>query len=147
MIETTIEAVAHSSPPTITPDASVTDAARALRRPDVEALPVLDDGTVVGIVTDSDLVALIAETDGRPTVQTVMSSPVATVAPTATVSAAADRMREAGVKHLPVADDAYHGVVSVSTLAPYLPRHALDTEWQGDPIRIESSDCHAVTDD
>lgn len=134
------------SPPTITPETPVAEAARYLRRPGVSALPVLDGGAVVGDVTGSDLVALVAETDDRPSVRTIMPTPVTTIAPSAAASEAAERMRDGGIKHLPVVEDGcYRGVLSVSTLAPYLPPYALDTEWQAEPIRVGSTDRRGAT--
>jgi CBS domain-containing protein len=139
MIETTLCTADLRSPPTISPETPVTEAAEHLRRSEVSALPVHDGGSVVGIVTASDLVAMVAETDGRPAVRAIMSSPVTTVPPETTVSEAADRMQTAGVKHLPVVEsEGYRGVLSAADLAPYLPRHSLDIEWQDDPLSIES---------
>ncbi len=140
MIERTVETVDIRSPPTIAPAAPVTEAARRLRRPDVPALPVLGDDSVVGIVTESDVVALVAETDDRPAVRELMSSPVTTIEPTATLSAAAERMRTAGVRHLLVVDDGrYRGLLSARTLAPFLSRHRLEIEWDDDPLRVDRS--------
>ncbi len=102
MIETTVESVDLRSPPTIAPETPVTEAAHSLRRPTVSALPVLEDESVVGIVTESDIVALVAETDDRPATRTIMSAPVTTISPTATISDAAETMRTHGVKHLPL---------------------------------------------
>jgi CBS domain-containing protein len=148
MIETTVGSVACSFPPTTTPETSVREAARYLRSPEVPALVVFEEGTVVGVVTGSDVVALVAETDERPPVRAVMSNPVATVRPTATLSAAAETMRTTGVRHLPVVGDGgYGGVVSARSLAPYLPRNALDVEWRGDPLRYGSAAGPGVTAD
>ncbi|MFD1632370.1 CBS domain-containing protein [Haloplanus ruber] len=139
MIETTLSSADLRSPPTISPGTPVSEAAEYLRRPPVSALPVLDEGAVVGIITAADLVAMVAETDGRPPVRVIMSSPVTTVSPETTVSGAAERMRTAGVKHLPVVDDeGYRGLLSVTDLSPYLPRHQLNVEWRDDPLSIES---------
>ena len=141
MIEQTVDTVTLSPSPTITPDTSVSDAAQTLRRTDVDALPVVADGSIVGIVTDSDIVALVAETDDRPAVRTIMSSPVTTISPAATLTAAAKTMRSAGVKHLPVVDaGSYRGLLSARTLALYLPRHRLEIEWHDDPLCLDSSD-------
>lgn len=139
MIETTLSSADLRSPPTISPGTPVAEAAEYLRRPSVSALPVLDGKAVVGVVTASDLVAMVAETDGRPPAQVIMSSPVTTVSPETTVSEAAERMRTAGVKHLPVVgDEGYQGLLSVADLSPYLPRHQLNVEWRDDPLSLES---------
>ena len=146
MIELTVDAVRLHSPRTITTGTPVSEAATYLRRSDVSALPVLVDGSVVGIVTQSDIVALVAETDDRPAVRMVMSSPVTTISPTTTLTAAAETMRTAGVKHLPVVDDgSYRGLLSIQTLAPYLSRHHLKVEPNDESMRIESADSHELT--
>ncbi|ELY81322.1 CBS domain-containing protein [Natrinema gari] len=146
MIRTTVESVDLRSPPPITPETPVTEAAHSLRRPPVSALPVLEDGSVVGIVTESDIVALVAETDERPATRTIMSAPVTTISPTATIADAAETMRTHGVKHLPVVSDGvYRGLLSARTLAPYLSRHRLEIEWQDEPMRGEATEGRGLT--
>ncbi|WP_254761803.1 CBS domain-containing protein [Natrinema marinum] len=148
MIETTVDAVEVRSPRTVTTKTPVTEAAQYLRRTDVPALPVLEDESVVGIVTESDIVALVAETDDRPVVGEIMSSPVTTVAPAATLAEAAETMRTAGVKQLPViGNGVYRGLLSAATLAPYLPRHRLEIEWADEPMSLESVDGREITAD
>jgi len=56
MAEKTARDLMTSDPATIGPDASVTDAARLIVDRSVGALPVLEDGKLVGIVTESDLI-------------------------------------------------------------------------------------------
>jgi CBS domain-containing protein len=141
MIETAVDTVDVGSPPTVSLETPATDVARELRDPEVPAVPVLDDGTVVGIVTESDVVAMVAETGDRPPVEAIMSTPVSTIAPTATLAEAATVMRIDGVKHLPVvADGTYLGVLSAGTLAPYLSRRSLDIEWEAERTRIDAVD-------
>lgn len=139
MIETTVADVDTSSPPVIEPETSVVEAASLLRRSDVPALVVLDDERPVGVVTASDVVALVAETDERPAVHAIMSTPVLTISPAATLPEAAETMRAAGVKHLAVfSGGVYRGLLSAGTLAPYLPRNSLDIEWAADPLSLDA---------
>ncbi|MFB6303530.1 MAG: cyclic nucleotide-binding/CBS domain-containing protein [Haloferacaceae archaeon] len=146
MTRTTVADVELATPPTAEPETTVTEAAQFLRRPDVPAVPVLEDDAVVGIVTESDVVALVAETDDRPAVETIMSTPVTTVSPAATLAEAAGTMRSAGVRRLPVVvDDTYGGVLSARTLAPYLSRRRLDIEWQDAPTRVGSAESGELT--
>jgi len=146
MIEPTVDAVTLHPSPTIAPDTSVSEAAQSLRRTDVAALSVVADESTVGIVTESDIVALVAETDERPPVRTIMSSPVTTISSAATLAEAAATMRTSGVKHLPVVDDdSYRGLLSARTLAPYLPRYRLEIEWHDDPLCLDSSDGDSLT--
>lgn len=146
MIETNVGTVAISSPRTIEPETCVSRAAEQLRSTDVSALVVLDTETVVGIVTESDIVALVAETDERPPVSEILSSPVTTVSPHSTVREAAERMRTAGVSHLPVVEDGvYYGLVSTEQIAPFVSRHKVDIEWHGERTRVETTDHSGAT--
>ncbi len=147
MIDTTVETAITHAAGIVTPETPVTDAAQHLRDPDVPALVVRDGAeAVVGIVTESDVVALVAETDELATVDQCMSAPVTTVRPTATVTEAAERMCSEGVKHLPVVDGRgdYHGVVSTETLAPYCSRRSLDVTWASEPLEVDASDVAGV---
>lgn len=124
----------------IGPMATTVSAAEQLRDPETPALFVQDEtGTLVGVVTESDIVATIAEGGTNPPVESYMSTPVQTVDPKVTVGLAADRMRDSGVTVLPVVDDGYEGFVTRDLLAPYLPRHRVDVSWDGDPIRLPDS--------
>ncbi|WP_336327603.1 CBS domain-containing protein [Halovenus sp. HT40] len=124
----------------IGPRATTVVAAEQLRDPETPALFVQDETeTLVGVVTESDIVATIAEGGTNPPVESYMSTPVQTVDPKVTVGLAADRMRDSGVTVLPVVDDGYEGFVTGEQLAPYLPRHRLDISWNGDPIRLPDS--------
>ena len=141
MIEIPIEHAMTRSARPLRPEMPVSEAAQRLRDPDVPALVVLEDETVVGIVTDSDVVAFVAETLEPHPVETVMSTPVTAISPCESITTAAETMRANGVKHLPVVEgETYCGLVSISTLAPYLSRHRLDIEWQDDPIQIGADD-------
>lgn len=146
MIETSVETVADSSAPTITPETPVSEAAELLRDPTVDALAVLESSAVIGIVTESDVVAMVAETDDRPPVGAFMSSPVTTASTGTTISDAGRRMQREGVKHLPLTEDGvYLGLVSADQLAPYLTRHKVDVEWADDPVRIDAVDGTGMT--
>ncbi|WP_336343189.1 CBS domain-containing protein [Halalkalicoccus ordinarius] len=142
MIELTVGDLPIDSAPSLALETPATEAARVLRDPNVSALVVLeDDETVVGIVTESDFVALVAEGSGDYSTDVVMSTPVVAIPSTASITAAAKRMRETGVKHLPVVDDGtYCGLVSATTLRPYLSPHRLEIDRQREPSRLESTD-------
>ncbi|WP_128477572.1 CBS domain-containing protein [Halorussus pelagicus] len=74
----------------------------------VGSVIVLRDETPTGIITRSDAVEAGARSDepfSRLPVERVMTDPVVTVRPTATVSEAVEVMADNTVKHLPVAAD------------------------------------------
>lgn len=141
MIEIPVSTVVDEPAPTVEPDCSLQEAACHLRDPEVPALVVSESaGTIRGIVTESDVVALVAEGGHSCPVETCMSSPVITVDPTTPVGLAADRMRDAGVRLLPVVDGngEYHGLVTREKLAPYLSRQRLGITWNGEPLALDS---------
>jgi CBS domain-containing protein len=155
MIDVPVSAVMTEIVPTVSPDSTAAEAAGHLRRADVHAVVVTAGDGVEGIVTESDVVAVVAEGGGNPTADSFMSSPVVTIRSTTPVGLAADRMRDAGVTCLPVVDGAGSGSSEVRTesgdgggplglvtradIAPYLSRHRLDVDWQGDPLSLDGT--------
>jgi CBS domain-containing protein len=97
---------------TITPDASVADAASLMREEDISALLV--PTTEVGIVTSTDVIDTVAQ--GRDPAETpvsaVMTEAVETVPPGLRLTEAAAMMENFGISHLPVVDDDFVGMVS-----------------------------------
>lgn len=145
MIDVPVVEAMDDRAPVVASDRGIVDAAEALRDPTVPALVVRDDGDAVsGILTESDVVAAVAEdaTDGH--IATCMSTPVVTVTPNTPVGLAADRMRKAGISLLAVVDDdEYLGLATRETLAPHVARHRLDIQWDAEPLRVDSD--HADT--
>lgn len=142
MIDVPISSVATQDAPSVDPTPPTVQAAQRLRDPSVPALVVCDDaGTVEGIVTESDIVALVAEGGGNRPLSSYMSTPVVTVGPSTPIGLAADRMRDAGICHLPVVDDtdSYLGLVTLAALAPDLPRYRLAVDWDSDPLSLEGT--------
>lgn len=94
---------------TATPDTDLSDCAACLVSEHVGALPILDDGALVGILTTTDLVASIARPaervrDTARTVASIMTHRVITTSPDEPLLEAGARMAERGVRHLPVVD-------------------------------------------
>jgi CBS domain-containing protein len=138
MIDVPVTTVLTDRAPVIQPNCSITSAATQLRDPAVPALVISDGhGGIDGIVTESDIVAAVAEDGVSNPVTECMSTPVVTVEPTTSVGLAADRMRDAGVSTVPVVDEEYHGLVTREALAPYLSRKRLAITWDDEPLRID----------
>lgn len=128
---------------TVRTETSTVEAARRLRKVDVPALVVCNGtGTIRGIVTESDIVAVVAERGGNRPVEAFMSSPVLTTNPSTPVGRAGDRMSDAGVTVLPVVEDdaTTVGMITREDLAPHLSRHRLDIDWTGDPLCLDGRD-------
>jgi CBS domain-containing protein len=141
MIERRIRDINIASTPTITPGTSTTEAARLLRRADVPAVIVLEADAIAGMVTEPDIVAMVAEADFPRDVGSVTLTPVPTASPETTLIEAADTMREHGLRQLPVVEGTdYCGVVPVETLAPYLSRHRVDIDPDRRSIRVGVTD-------
>ncbi len=85
---------------------SVAKVAKRMRLHDVSALPVVQHGRVVGIVTKRDVTRAVAEDmDLRAaTVAVVMTQHPLVAAPDEDAQAVAMRMLEHGIRHLPVVD-------------------------------------------
>ena len=140
MIEVPVTTAVTDQTPEVQPDCSIREGSDRLRDPSVPALIVRDSADeIVGIVTESDIVAVVAEGGTDHPVESCMSSPVVTVSPATPVGLAADRMRDAGVSLLPVVgeDEEYHGVVTRDSIAPYVSRRRLDITWDAEPLTLD----------
>ena len=120
---------------TATPSTSARTVVEQLHNADVGSVVVVDvDGTVAGIVTDSDVLALVVA--DRPLAETTatdcLSAPVVTVGPDDSIEAAARTLRERGIDQAPVIDErVLVGIVSVSELSGYLPGVSLSAVSTG----------------
>ncbi|SDE90972.1 CBS domain-containing protein [Halorubrum xinjiangense] len=105
---------------TIGAEAPLREVARRMRDEEISALVVTTGGGC--IVTQSDVVGAVA--DGRDpeatTVREVMTDDVETVTPDLMMQEVAAMMTMYGVKHLPVVDDDYVGMVSSTDIAEHL---------------------------
>jgi acyl dehydratase len=119
---------------TITPGSPIVEAATRLRDGGIGSLVAVDgDGRPVGIITESDIVAVTAaEGDTRAlTVDDVMTTDPVTIGPDADVEAAVELLRSNGIKKLPVVEDGeLVGIVTTTDIARYVPtvRHPERTD-------------------
>jgi len=107
---------------TIKPTSSLRATARALSNLNVGALPVVDDGKLVGIITDRDIsvFAIAIGRDPQSTdVQKVMSKEVFTCNENQDIYEAAEIMKLHNIRRLTVLDDAesISGIISIDDLA------------------------------
>ncbi len=105
---------------TVSPDATVREAARQMVEADVSALVVT--AATPSLVTKTDLLAAVAagEDAGDTRVADVMTESVETVPPKVRLGEAAAMMTSLGVQHLPVVDDDYVGMVSATDVTEHL---------------------------
>lgn len=139
--------------------------AAALREYRVSAFPVLDEeGQVIGVVSESDLLAKLALGGGEDqtpitgilhqhqmekaravTAGDLMTSPAAAVAPDDTLEQAARLMYQRKVKRLPVVDADNHlaGIVSRADVLAFYDRPDVET---GEEIRNDIAVCESLAD-
>ena len=121
---------------TISVNATVRDAARELARPGIDLIAIADDkGKLVGVVTDSDIVAWVADhayVAVDSPVQTLMSTKVTSCKPTQSMTEVAELAQKKGLKHMPIVDDAGKaiGVIYVrEALTSQLHEAEVNEEW------------------
>jgi CBS domain-containing protein len=108
----------------IGPDASVLEAALLMNQHKIGSLVVIDEGFVVGIITERDLLQRVVAQRRDPalaSVQEVMTAEVVCCRPHTTVEEARGVMKNRRVRHLPVVDEARHlsGLISIGDLNAY----------------------------
>jgi CBS domain-containing protein len=115
-----ISDVMTPNPKTVQPGDDIQVAARIMRDEDAGSVPVVEDGRVVGIVTDRDIVIrAVADGDFDCTVEDIQSDDVVCATADMSPAAGAELMSEHQVRRLPVvdADDRLVGIVSIGDLA------------------------------
>lgn len=103
--------------------ATVQDAARLLSEKRIGCLPVVDNGRVVGIMSERDVVRCLGrggpEALSQP-VSAVMTSPALTIPPETPVLTALSMMTQRRFRHLPVLEgERMVGFVSIGDLVKY----------------------------
>ena len=109
------------APRTCSPDTNLAAAAALMLDGDCGILPVLEDGKLIGVVTDRDMYIALATRDRRAsklTVGEVVQAPVFTCAPDDDVQTALETMKRHGVRRLPVAGfgQTVMGIVSMNDI-------------------------------
>ncbi|KYH25658.1 inosine-5'-monophosphate dehydrogenase [Halalkalicoccus paucihalophilus] len=135
MIDTPVTELMTSPIRTIDPEATGVAAARELTEQKIGSL-VVGEGRIEGIVTETDIVAGVA--DGidlsETPVSALMSDPVVTISPTDSVRAAGERMGRNNVKKLPIARNGEAvGIVTTTDLARFVPKNAVRMSRQPEP--------------
>jgi CBS domain-containing protein len=136
---------------TVTPDKGIKDAARLMVESGVSGLPVVDDGRLVGIITESDFLEQEAEKSEQryhrlldallgnrhhrslgDTVAEAMTADPVTISPEARLAEAARIMKHRRIKRLPVVDDSgrMRGIVSRADVLHAFVRPDDDIEHQ-----------------
>jgi CBS domain-containing protein len=116
-----IREVMTPTPQTVSAEQSVVEAAKRMRDADAGMIPVIEDGKLIGTVTDRDI-ALRVVAEGKDPKSTpvgaIASSDLVTVSPDQDLTEALELMANRQVRRLPVVeDDNLIGVVAQADLA------------------------------
>lgn len=102
---------------------SVADVVARLTERRIGAVPVIEDGRVIGIFSERDVIQCLSIHGGRAMellVRDVMTAPAITITPETTALSALSLMTRRRVRHLPVIDgDSLAGFVSIGDLVKY----------------------------
>jgi CBS domain-containing protein len=92
----------------VEPQTTVAEVARLMRTDDCDAVAVIDNGRLVGIVTEKDLVQAIADgvNPQQAKAEVIMSADPATIGADEDVAVVAVKMTRLGIRHLPVVNEA-----------------------------------------
>jgi CBS domain-containing protein len=115
-----IRDVMTPNPRTVSPDDTVQTAAQIMQSEDTGAVPVVNDGRVLAVLTDRDIVVRVVA-EGAPLispVRNIASRDVVCATPDMSTREASDLMSEHQIRRLPVVEnDRLVGIVSIGDLA------------------------------
>jgi CBS domain-containing protein len=118
----------HATPPLqAAPTQTVAEAVELLRRQEVGCLLVCEDGRLVGIFTERDLmrrILALGKPLSLPLAESMTPGPVVVQAKDS-IASAVRKMEVGGYRHLPVVDEAGRpvGVLSVKRIVHYVVEH------------------------
>jgi len=103
------------------PNATVAEAAKVMAQEDVGPVPIVEDGRLVGIVTDRDIAVRVVAEGRDPnatTVREIASTELVTVSPDDDLDEALILLAERQVRRLPVVEgDRLVGIVAQADIA------------------------------
>jgi len=109
------------SPQTATPNMTASDAAGLMRQLDVGVVPIADGGSLIGLVTDRDIVLRVVATRQDPDdvkLADILTKSPTTVTPDTKLSDARDLMAKHRIRRLPVMKgDELVGILSLGDVA------------------------------
>ncbi len=115
-----IRDVMTPNPRTVSPDDTVQAAARIMQAEDTGAVPVVNNGRVLAMVTDRDIVVRVVAQGGSVTgsVRDIASMDVICASPEMSTREASELMSEHQVRRLPVVENGILvGIVSIGDIA------------------------------
>lgn len=115
-----LKAKQHQHVHTIAPDQLVLEALKVMAEKNVGALPVIENGQVVGVISERDYarkMVLQGRSSADTPVSAIMSAPVITVDSHQTIETCMGIMTDSHLRHLPVVDNGQLlGLLSIGDL-------------------------------
>jgi CBS domain-containing protein len=109
---------------TIDPNATVFDAIARMAEKNIGAMPVVENGVVIGLISERDYtrkVALQGKSSRETRVAEIMNHPVLSVTTATTIDTCMQIITRQRVRHLPVIDDGQLvGMVSIGDLVNWI---------------------------
>jgi len=127
---------------TVDAHASVSDVARQMAAHHIGAVPVVDDGRLVGIFSERDILTRVVATDRNPLqtrISEVMSSYLIVAECDESYETCLSRMQQAHVRHLIVLE--HGGLAGIASLRDLL---AADLDEKSDAITLLNAYVHYI---
>jgi CBS domain-containing protein len=123
----TIKDVMTRDVQSITPQETVQRAAQLMDELNVGAIPVLDGGKLVGMITDRDITVrsvAAGQAPGSTPVSSVMSTDIRTCNASQTVDEVLDQMGDVQIRRVPVVDEQSGQVIGIVSLGDMAAKHS-----------------------
>ena len=93
-----------TDPVTVSPGIKVSDLDKLIKANRIDAVPVVEDGKLIGIIATIDVARLPEDKWPKTQVRDIMTQNLSLGYPDETLSAALNRMTEKNISHLPIVD-------------------------------------------
>lgn len=144
----TIQEVMTRDVQTISPQETVQRAAQMMDELNVGAIPVLDGGKLVGMITDRDITVrsvAAGQAPGATRVGDVMSTDVRTCTTRQTVDEVLGQMGDVQIRRVPVIDEDSQQVVGIVSLGDMATKHSAQVDRALDEISTPSEPDRSTT--
>ena len=144
----TIQDVMTRDVQTISPQETVQRAAQMMDELNVGAIPVLDGGKLVGMITDRDITVrsvAAGQAPGTARVGDVMSTDVRTCTRRQTVDEVLGQMGDVQIRRVPVIDEDSQQVVGIVSLGDMATKHSAQVDRALDEISTPSEPDRSTT--
>ncbi|NMB77772.1 MAG: CBS domain-containing protein [Methanomicrobiales archaeon] len=121
-VNESVRTIMTQQPQTLPGDARISDAVEMILTKKIGGLPIIDkDEVLTGIVTERDVLSVLAAQHSRLNVEDVMTAALRVTAPDCPIAAVSHDMTKYRFRRLPVvSDDILYGIVTATDIMRYL---------------------------